>query len=90
MADSRLPPLTHRQPQVHWQVYFMKLALDPEAYVGRPLPPAPQSKFLTRAMLLSEKGWVLRLIVALLGKAMDHDSILPSEMTHHWHSLTTI
>ena len=39
----------------------MELALDFEAFAGRPLPPASQSKFVGGDMSLREKGRVLRL-----------------------------
>ena len=39
----KMPPAERRRPQAHWQVSYMELALDFEAYAGRQLPPAPQS-----------------------------------------------
>ena len=60
-----------RIPRAHWQVLFMELALDFEAFAGRPLPPAPQSKFVGGDMSLQEKGRVLRLIVTLVGRATE-------------------
>ena len=41
----KLPQMHARTPRAHWQVFVMHLALDFEAFAGRPLPPAPQSKF---------------------------------------------
>ena len=37
--DRPLP--VERQPRAHWQVLFMELALDFEAYAGRPLLSTP-------------------------------------------------
>ena len=48
-----------RIPRAHWQVSFMQLALDFEAFAGRPLPPALQSKFAGGGMSLQEKARVL-------------------------------
>ena len=42
----KMPPAHERILRVHWQVLFMELALDFEAFAGRPPPPAPQSKFV--------------------------------------------
>ena len=63
----KIPPAHERIPRAHWQVSFMELALDFEAFAGRPLPPAPQSKYLGGDLSLQEKGRVLRLIVTLAG-----------------------
>ena len=41
----KMPPAHERIPRAHWQVSFMELALDFEAFAGRPLQPAPHSKY---------------------------------------------
>ena len=41
-------------------------------------------------MSLHEKGRVLRLIVTLMGRAMECESIFPVKMTHHCRSLTSM
>ena len=81
--------MTEWQPRAHWQISVMELALDFEAHVGRPLPLALQAKFVGE-MALQEKGRVLQLIVTLLGKATEKESILPAKMTHHCRSLTSM
>ena len=86
----KMPPAHERIPRAHWQVSFMELALDFEAFAGRPLPPAPQSKFVGRDMSLQEKGTVLRLIVTLTGRATERESIFPFKMTHHCRSFTSM
>ena len=48
----KMPPAYEHIPRAHWQVSFMELALDFEAFGGRPLPPAPQSKFVGGGMSL--------------------------------------
>ena len=63
-----LPPMVERQPRSRWQVSFMEPAWDFEAYTGRPLPPAPQAKFVGGEMSLQDKGGVLGLIVTLLAE----------------------
>ena len=68
----------------------MELALDFEAFAGRPLPPAPQSKFVGGDISLQEKSKVLRLIVTLVGRATERESIFPVKMTHHCRSLTSM
>ena len=55
----KMPPALEHIPRAHWQVSFMELALDFEAFAGRPLPPAPQFKFVGGDMSLQEKGRVL-------------------------------
>ena len=42
----KMPPAHARIPRAHWQVSFMELTLDFEAFAGRPLPPALQPKFI--------------------------------------------
>ena len=60
-AIDGLPKLAEwvRIPRAQWQVSFMELALDFEAFTGRPLPPALKSKFFRGDMSLQEKGMVL-------------------------------
>ena len=41
-------------------------------------------------MCLQEKGRVLRLIVTLVGRATERESIFPVKMTHHCRSLTSM
>ena len=86
----KMPPAHERIPRAHWQVSFMELALDFEAFAGRPLPPAPQSKYAGGDLSLQEKGRVLRLIVTLNGRATDRESIFPLRMTHHCRSVTSM
>ena len=73
-----------------WQVSFMELALDFEAFARRPLPLAPQSKFPGGDMSFQDKGRVLRLIVTLLGRAIEQESIFPAKKTHHCRYLTSM
>ena len=80
-------PTERRRPQAHWQVSYMELALDFEAYAGRQLPPAPQSRFVGGEMPLQEKARVLRLITTLMGRAVGQDTILPAKMTNHCKTL---
>ena len=82
-----MPPTERRRPQAHWQVSYMELALDFEAYAGRQLPPAPQSRFVGGEMPLQEKARVLRLITTLMGRAVGQDTILPAKMTNHCKTL---
>ena len=84
-----MPQPHGRIPRAHWQVSFMELALDSEAFAGRPLPPAPQSKFVGGDMSLQEKGRALRCIT-LVGRATERQSIFPAKMTHHCRSLTSM
>ena len=86
----KMPPAHERIPRAHGQVSFTELALDFEAFAGRPLPPAPQSKFVGGDMSLQKKGTVLRLIVTLVGKVIERESIFPIKMTHHCCSLTSM
>ena len=60
---------TRTYPRAHWQVSFMELALDFEAFAGRPLPPTPELKYVGGDLSLQEKGRVVRLIVTLVGRA---------------------
>ena len=83
----KMPPAERRRPQAHWQVSYMELALDFEAYAGRHLPPAPQSRFVGGEMPLQEKARVLRLITSLMGRAVGQDTILPAKMTNHCKTL---
>ena len=53
--------------RAHWHVSFMELALDFEAYTGRPLPPALQSKVRGGEMSLQGKARVVRLMVTIMG-----------------------
>ena len=82
-----MPPAERRRPQAHWQVSYMEPALDFEAYAGRQLPPAPQSRFVGGEMPLQEKAKVLRLITSLMGRAVGQDTILPAKMTNHCETL---
>ena len=41
-------------------------------------------------MSLQEKGRVLRLIVTLVGRATERESIFPVKITHHYRSLTSM
>ena len=84
-----MPQPHARIPRAHGQVSFMELALDFEAFAGRPLPPAPQSKFVGGDMSLQEKGRALRCIT-LVGRATERQSIFPAKMTHHCRSLTSM
>ena len=68
----------------------MELALDFEGFTRRPLPPAPQSKFVGGDMSLQENGRVLRLIVTLVGRATERESTSPVKMTYHYRSLTSM
>ena len=61
--------------------------MDFEAYAGRQLPPAPQSRFVGGEMPLQEKARVLRLITSLMGRAVEQDTILPAKMTNHCKTL---
>ena len=83
----KMPPPERRRPQVHWQVSYMELALDFEAYAGRQLPPAPQSGFVGGEMPLQEKARVLKLITSLMGRSIGQDTILPAKMTNHCKTL---
>ena len=65
----------------------MELALDFEAYAGRQLPPALQSRFVGGEMPLHEKARMLRLITSLMGRAVGQDTILPAKMTNHCKTL---
>ena len=82
-----LPPAEERHPRAHWQVYFMELAIDFEAYAGRQLPPAPQSRFQGGDMSVQEKARVMRLITTLLGCSVGKESILPAKLTNSCKSL---
>ena len=86
----KMPPAHDHIPRAHWQVSFMELALDFEAFTGRPLPPAPRSKYAGGDLSLQEKGRVLRLIATLVGRATECESIFPARMTHHCRSLTSM
>ena len=83
----KMPPAERRRPLAHWQVSYMELALDFEAYAGRQLPPAQQSRFVGGEMPLQEKARVLRLITSLMGRAIGQDTILPAKMTNHCKTL---
>ena len=83
----KMPPPECRRPQAHWQVSYMELALDFEAYAGRQLPPAPQSRFVGGEMPLQEKARVLRLITSLMGRSIGQDTILPAKMINHCKTL---
>ena len=61
-----------------------------EAYVGRPLPPAAQATFRGGELSLQEKGRVLPLVVNVLGRATEQESILLAKMTHRWGSLASM
>ena len=65
----------------------MELAIDFEAYAGRQLPPAPQSRFQGGDMSLQEKARVMRLITTLLGRSVGKESILPAKLTNSCKSL---
>ena len=82
-----LPPAEERYPRAHWQVSFMELAIDLEAYAGRQLPPAPRSQFQGGDMSLQEKARVMRLITTLLGRSVGKESILPAKLTNSCKSL---
>ena len=41
-------------------------------------------------MSLQEKGCILQLVVTLLERAMEQESILPAKMMHHCQSLTSM
>ena len=82
-----LPPAEERHPRAHWQVSFMELAIDFEAYAGRQLPPAPQSRFQGGDMTLQEKARVMRLITTLLGRSVGKESILLAKLTNNCKSL---
>ena len=82
-----LPPAEERQPRAHWQVSFMELAINFEAYAGRQLPPAPQSRFQGGDMSLQEMARVMRLITTLLGRSVGKESILPAKLTNNCRSL---
>ena len=41
-------------------------------------------------MSLSEKAWMLRLMMTILGKAIGRESLLPSAMTNHCRLLITV
>ena len=82
-----LPPAEERHPRAHWQVSFMELTIDFEAYAGRQLPPAPQSRFQGGDMSLQEKARVMRLITRLLGRSVGKESILPAKLTNSCKSL---
>ena len=83
--DVPLAEETH--PRAHWQVSFMELAIDFEAYAGRQLPPAPQSQFQGGDMSLQEKARVMRLITTLLGRSVGKKTILPAKLTNSCKSL---
>ena len=85
-----LPPADERHPRAHWQVSFMELAIDFEAYAGRQLPPAPQSRFQGGDMSLQEKARVMRLITTLLGRSVGKESTLPAKLTNSCKSLIPI
>ena len=76
----KMPPAQEHIPRTHRQVSFMELALDFEAFAGRPLPQAPQLKYAGGDLSLQEKGRVLRLIVTLVGRATERESIFPVRM----------
>ena len=82
-----LPPAEERHPKAHWQVSFMELAIDFEAYASRQLPPAPQSRFQGGDMSLQEKARVMRLITTLQGCSVGKESILPAKLTNSCKSL---
>ena len=79
----KMLPAHERIPRAHWQVSFMELALDFEAFAERQLPPAPQSKYTGGDLSLQQKGRVLRRIVTLVGRAIERESFFPVRMTHH-------
>ena len=86
----KMPPPERRRPQAHWQVSYMELALDFEAYAGPQLPPAPQSRFVGGEMPLREKARVLRLITSLMGRSIGQDTILPAKMINHCKTLISM
>ena len=86
----KMPPAHKCVPRAHWQVSFMELALDFEAFAGQLLPPAPRSKYVGGDVSLQEKGRVLRRIVTLLGRATERESVFPVRVTHHCRSLTSM
>ena len=52
----KMPPAYEHIPRAHWQVLFMELAQDFEAFAGRSLLPAPQSKYAGGDLSLQRKA----------------------------------